>query len=99
MSEAKPLVLVVDDDAALQMLARAALEQDGFAVEEATDGEADIVLLDVNMPNADGFTVCGRIRQLPEGADTPVMMMTGADDFDAIHKAYEVGATDFITKP
>jgi signal transduction histidine kinase len=109
VGDAKPLVLVVDDDAALQMLARAALEQDGFAVEEATDGAAgieafprcrpDIVLLDVNMPNADGFTVCGRIRGLPDGADTPVMMMTGADDFDAIHKAYEAGATDFITKP
>ena len=51
------------------------------------------------MPKADGFTVAGRIRQLPEGANTPIMMMTGADDFDAIHKAYEVGATDFITKP
>jgi signal transduction histidine kinase len=109
MAEARPRVLVVDDDAALQMLARAALEQDGFTVEEAVDGEAgseaflrgkpDIVLLDVNMPKADGFTVCGRIRQTPQGANMPVMMMTGADDFDAIHKAYEVGATDFITKP
>jgi len=105
----KPLVLVVDDDTALQMLARASLEQDGFAVEEAHDGAAgvevfsrchpDIVLLDVNMPKADGFTVCSRIRELPEGANTPVMMMTGADDVDAIHKAYDVGATDFITKP
>ena len=105
----KPLVLVVDDDAALQMLARAALEQDGFAVEEATDGAAgieafarcrpDIVLLDVNMPKADGFTVCARIRQLAEGANTPVMMMTAAEDVDSIHTAYEAGATDFITKP
>ena len=105
----KPRVLVVDDDAALQMLARAALEQEGFEVEEALDGAAgleafaqrrpDIVLMDVNMPKADGFTVCGKIRQRPEGAYTPVMMMTGADDVDAIHTAYEVGATDFITKP
>ena len=94
---------------ALQLLARASLEQEGFEVEEATDGVAaietfsrcrpDIVLLDVNLPKADGFTVCSRIRQLPQGANTPVMMMTGADDVDAIHSAYEVGATDFITKP
>lgn len=107
--QAKPLVLVVDDDVALQLLARASLEQEGFAVEEATDGAAaieafsrvhpDLVLLDVNMPKADGFTVCSRIRELPEGASTPVMMMTGADDVGAIHTAYEVGATDFITKP
>jgi two-component system sensor histidine kinase/response regulator len=108
-TEIKPLVLVVDDDAALQLLARASLERDGFDVEEATDGVAaveifarcspDIVLLDVNLPKADGFSVCSRIRQLPGGANTPVMMMTGADDVDAIHSAYEVGATDFITKP
>jgi signal transduction histidine kinase len=105
----QPLVLVVDDDVALQLLARASLERDGFSVEEATDGAAavetfarcrpDIVLLDVNLPKADGFTVCSRIRQLPGGANTPVMMMTGADDVDAIHTAYEAGATDFITKP
>jgi signal transduction histidine kinase len=104
-----PVVLVADDDVALQLLARAALEQEGFVVEEATDGAAaieafsrcrpEIVLLDVNMPRADGFTVCSRIRQLPGGENTPVMMMTGADDVDAIHKAYDVGATDFITKP
>jgi signal transduction histidine kinase len=108
-ARSKPLVLVVDDDLALQMLARASLEQGGFAVEEATDGAAaieafsrcrpDIVLLDVNLPKADGFTVCSRIRELPGGANTPVMMMTGADDVEAIHTAYEVGATDFITKP
>jgi signal transduction histidine kinase len=105
----KPLVLVVDDDAALQMLARASLERDGFDVQEATDGAAaveifarcspDLVLLDVNLPKADGFSVCSRIRQTPAGANTPVMMMTGADDVDAIHRAYDVGATDFITKP
>ena len=105
----KPLVLVVDDDAALQMLARAALERDGFEVQEATDGAAaveifarcspDLVLLDVNLPKADGFSVCSRIRQTPAGANTPVMMMTGAEDVDAIHRAYDVGATDFITKP
>jgi len=108
-TEIKPLVLVVDDDAALQMLARASLERDGFEVAEALDGAAaveifarcspDIVLLDVNLPKADGFSVCSSIRKLPSGVNTPVMMMTGADDVDAIHTAYEVGATDFITKP
>jgi len=104
-----PLVLVVDDDVALLLLARGSLEHDGFTVEEATDGAAaieafsrfrpDIVLLDINLPKADGFTVCSRIRQLPGGASTAVVMITGADDADAIHTAYRVGATDFITKP
>ena len=108
-SDDTPVVLVVDDDLALQFLARESLEPQGFTVEEATDGQAgleafsrvrpDLVLLDVNMPGADGFTVCSRIRQMPEGASTPVVMMTAADDVDAIHTAYDVGATDFITKP
>jgi CheY-like chemotaxis protein len=80
-TEIKPLVLVVDDDAALQMLARASLERDGFEVAEAMDGAAaveifarcspDIVLLDVNLPKADGFSVCSSIRKLPSGANTP----------------------------
>ena len=106
---AGPLVLVIDDDATLQLLAREALEQDGFAVEEAGDGEGalhrletirpDVILLDVNLPGADGFSVCTTIRHMPGGAAIPVLMMTGADDVDAIHRAYDAGATDFLTKP
>jgi len=105
----KPLVLVVDDDVALLLLARASLEQSGFAVEEAIDGAAaieafsrfrpDILLLDINLPKANGFAVCSRIRQLPGGANTAVVMITAAGDDEAIHTAYEVGATDFIAKP
>src|SRR6266508_5778858 len=89
-SDDTPVVLVVDDDLALQFLARESLEPQGFTVEEATDGEAgleafsrvrpDLVLLDVNMPGADGFTVCSRIRQMPEGASTPVVMMTARSE-------------------
>jgi len=105
----RPLVLVVDDDIALQLLVRESLEPKGFEVEEAADGDValkalarlrpDIVLLDVNMPKANGFTVCSRLRQMPEHANTPVVMMTAADDVDAIHSAFDAGATDFITKP
>jgi CheY-like chemotaxis protein len=104
-----PLVLVVDDDITIRILARESLEQAGFEVEEAENGlfalsalerfQPDIVLLDVVMPEMDGFSVCANLRSRPEGSLLPVLMMTGMDDSASINRAYEVGATDFITKP
>jgi diguanylate cyclase (GGDEF)-like protein/PAS domain S-box-containing protein len=104
-----PRVLVVDDDATMRLLVGEALEPDGIEVEEAADGpEAlarfraqpfDLVLLDVRMPGSDGFAVCESIRKEPAGADVPIVIMTGLDDLDSIRRAYEAGATDFITKP
>src|SRR5918992_3220638 len=56
-------------------------------------------MLDVNMPGMDGFTVCTELRRMPVGNGIPVLMVTGLDDEASINRAYEVGATDFITKP
>jgi DNA-binding response OmpR family regulator len=105
----KQLVLVVDDDPITRTLARESLEQGEFAVEEAEDGEAgleaferlrpSIVLLDVMMPELDGFEACAALRGLEGGEHIPVLMMTGLDDAESINRAFEVGATDFITKP
>jgi diguanylate cyclase (GGDEF)-like protein len=104
-----PLVMVVDDDQAIRLLARETLEHSGFAVRDVGSGEEalkafedsspDIVLLDVVMPGIDGFSVCSSIRHTLSGRDTPVLMMTGLDDLESINCAYEAGATDFITKP
>ncbi len=103
------LVLVVDDDPVQRMPARATLEQAGFSVEEAEDGaealrilencQPDLILLDVNMPGIDGFSVCEQVRATPATQHTPILMMTGLEDVESINRAYEVGATDFITKP
>jgi PAS domain S-box-containing protein len=103
------VVLVVDDSETMRMLMREALEQANFVVEEAEDGKAalacfptlkpDLVLLDVMMPGMDGFEVCTAIRQLLDGERTPILMVTGLDDIESITRAYEVGATDFVTKP
>ena len=103
------LVLVVDDDMMLRYLAREALELEGFRVQEAADGaealehiaheRLHIILLDVQMPGMDGFTLCTTLRETPSGALLPVMMMTASSDVAAINRAYEVGATDFVTKP
>ena len=105
----KPLVMVVDDDRAVRLLARESMEQAGFAVEEAHNGDhalsvfatlkPDIVLLDINLPDMEGVHVCKAIRQLPKGSNTPIVMITGTDHPDSIKKAYEVGATDFAVKP
>ena len=102
-------VLVVDDDPMMRTLARNALEECGFQVKEAADGlgalsvfeacRPNLVILDVNMPGLDGFETCRRLRQLPSGETTPILIVTGLDDLDSIRGAYDAGATDFATKP
>jgi diguanylate cyclase (GGDEF)-like protein len=103
------LILVVDDDRMMRTFARDALEGVGLRVDEAADGSAAIarfeelgpslVMLDVHMPGIDGYEVCRELRRLHPGAPTPILMVTSADDRESIERAYEVGATDFISKP
>lgn len=103
------LVLVVDDDEAARLMTTITLEQSGFQVMEAVDcasararfaeRKPDIVLLDVLLPDGDGFSLCRELLQDPRGHDLPIAMVTGLGDIESIHHAYESGATDFITKP
>ncbi len=107
--EPSRVVLIADDDAGLRVMVRAALEQDGWTVEEAQDGlsacaafenvRPDIVLLDVSMPRLDGFEACAQLRALPGGDNVPVLMITGMDDEGSVSRAYDAGATDFLSKP
>jgi diguanylate cyclase (GGDEF)-like protein len=102
-------VLLADDDRLLRDIAAATLEGAGYAVETVPSGEAavaacvrrmpDIVLLDVEMPEGDGYQACTNIRALPGGCDLPIVMVTGLDDPTSINLAYEAGATDFVVKP
>jgi PAS domain S-box-containing protein len=102
-------VLLVDDDEVPRMLTAEALFQCDFEVFEAASGaealelfplvQPDIVLLDMVMPDIDGFRVCARLRAMPSGSEIPILVMTGLDDNRSIDLAYEVGATDFVTKP
>jgi PAS domain S-box-containing protein len=108
-SHERSLILVVDDDPVQRFLASNTLDQGGFTILEAEDGEQalhlfqrekpDLVLLDVVMPGLDGFAVCAALRQQPEGRDVPILMFTSLDDLESTERAYEAGATDFITKP
>lgn len=102
-------VLVIDDDPALRRTICSALRRESFEVRDAPDGISaleifrnsvpDLVVLDVQMPGMDGFTTCRALRSLPGGRTLPIMVMTGNDDPDSVARAYEAGATDFISKP
>lgn len=102
-------VLVVEGDASLRSEVRAALERSGLTVVDAADGETaveaakaarpDLILMAVQLPRLDGIAACARIREIPELAHTPVVMLTGREDDDSVQNAYDSGATDFISKP
>ncbi len=106
---ARTPILIADDDADLRDLISKTLDRAGFDVTEAEDGQRafelfaerwpHIVLLDANTPGVDGFGACSRIRSLSRGAETPILMVTGEDDEESIRRAFEVGATDFMSKP
>ncbi|MCP3687039.1 MAG: response regulator, partial [Gammaproteobacteria bacterium] len=101
--------LLADDDAGIQLTLSALLDKKGYsvttvnnglaAVEEVLHKEFNIVLLDIRMPEMDGFEACKSIRELANGKNVPILMLTGQDDAKSIKKAFEVGATDFIAKP
>ncbi len=103
------VVLVADDDPVMRLLMLEMLAQVGLDAIEAQDGrqavdlfvsmQPDLVLLDVEMPGMDGFSACHEIRRLETGSTTPIIMVTGGDELEAVTHAYEVGATDFVSKP
>ena len=104
-----PLVLVVDDEEAARLMMQSTLEDAGFRVETAADCESarrvflqerpDVVLLDVLLPDGDGFQLCREFRDYVQEGELPIAMVTGLDDLESIRRAYDSGAMDFITKP
>jgi diguanylate cyclase (GGDEF)-like protein len=102
-------ILVCDDDLTARILMKETLTSDSIEVLEAENGQRAVeifekyhpalVLLDVSMPKMNGFDVCEHIRGHENGKHIPIIMVTGSDDLDSIHKSYAVGATDFIAKP
>jgi CheY-like chemotaxis protein len=102
-------ILVVDDNAQNRALARATLEDEGYAVVLAENGDEglqavqserpDCVLLDVRMPGTDGFAVCARIRALPEGSDTPVVFLTALRESTPSIEHCAPAATIFSPNP
>ncbi len=103
------IVMVVDDDFSARLQVRFTLENEGYEVVEAASGQEaldifrenppDLILLDVIMPEMDGFATCRALRALPGGAHLPVVMVTGLEDTETINQAFDAGATDFVSKP
>ena len=102
-------ILVVDDDENILNLEKTILEQKGFEVTPAGGGvEAlqllaekgfDLVLLDVMMPEVDGFAVCRKIKEDARLKDVPVIFLTAKGGGDALAEGFESGAIMYINKP
>ncbi len=100
-------VLVIDDEENIRFLLRTALRHFGFAVEVAGDGRSalsavranppELLLLDVMLPDVDGFEVCRRLRG--EGNDTPVLFLTARDGAEEAVRGLTLGGDDHVTKP
>jgi signal transduction histidine kinase/CheY-like chemotaxis protein len=105
----KSVVMVVDDDFSARMQLSFTLENAGHGVVEAASGQEaldlfektppNLILLDIVMPEMDGFDTCRMLRSLPGGVHTPVVMITSMEDTETITQAFDAGATDFISKP
>ncbi len=103
------VVLLVDDEDQLRRVMRDLLEHEGYTVVEARDGaEAlaevdrsapDLMILDLNLPNVDGYTVLGQLRSRDATRNLPIIVLTAKADEDNEVRVLELGADDFLTKP
>jgi two-component system, chemotaxis family, chemotaxis protein CheY len=103
-------ILVVDDSTPVRAAIRRILENFGFSVEEAANGEIalercaanpgfDLVICDIAMPIMDGFTVVERLREDERFAELPIIICSTSTSFASIRCALELGANEFIMKP
>ena len=102
----KDTVLVIDDDPQLLRLLQLTLEREGFRVVTAVDGEEglrrayetrpDIIVLDIMMPEMDGWTVCRRLRDV---CDVPILILSARTETESVIKGLSLGADDYLTKP
>ena len=102
-------VLVVEDDQEINELVGAYVEIAGFdylpahdgasAVREAKKSNPDLIVLDLMLPDTDGFEVCRRLKSEPETRDIPVLMLTALEGEEERRKGRECGACDYMTKP
>jgi len=91
--------LLLAESAAATGLTVLAFDDGPAALEASLSQDVAVVLLDVDMPGMDGYSVCRRLRAEPRMNAVPIVMVTGHDDAAAINRAFEAGATDFISKP
>lgn len=105
----KPLILMVDDISKNLQLLGNLLDGEDYSLAFATSGaetlkmleniSPDLILLDIMMPEMDGYEVCQSIKANPKTTDIPVIFITGKAEHEDLIKGFKVGATDFVTKP
>lgn len=102
-------LLVIDDEVDIGETVKIRLEANGYSVNLAYDGldgiakavktRPDLILLDILMPQVDGFEVCRRLRKIPETQNIPIIMLTAIKSPESLQKAKEAGAQDYLAKP
>lgn len=102
-------VLIVDDSPTIRRVATSVLEQHGYRVLSADNGESgfdlalrerpNLILLDVRMPGLDGYETCKRLRAAPVTSKTPIVMLSGNDGFFDQVQGYQAGSSVYLTKP
>ena len=102
-------ILVIDDDTAINELVKINLELQGYKVLQAYNGvegfalakqeQPALIILDVMMPEVDGYTVAQRIRQCAEIAEAPIIMLTALSELDNKVEGFNLGVDDYLTKP
>jgi DNA-binding response OmpR family regulator len=102
-------VLLVEDEDQLRRVMKDLLQRDGYRVAEARDGiqaldevdrfAPDVIILDLNLPGIDGYSVLAQLRSRPSSRAIPIMVLTAKGDEDNEVRVFELGADDFVTKP
>ncbi|EQB63311.1 MAG: response regulator receiver protein [candidate division Zixibacteria bacterium RBG-1] len=102
-------ILVIDDEPDITNLVCKTLEAQGYTLTAENSGEQgiqraislhpDLILLDINMPDKDGYEVCKALRKEPSTKDIPIIFLTGKDILEDRYKSYQVGGDLFIKKP
>jgi len=102
-------ILIVDDNPRNVEVAAISLSEIGYSFEHAFSGEEalawireesfDLILLDIMMPELNGYEVCNLLKKVPEYADVPVIFLTAKTDEESLSKAFEAGGVDYISKP
>jgi len=109
LSDTREKILIVDDEMDTLLTTKRALEIDGYNVIEANDGKKaleiirkenpDIILLDLMLPEMDGFDVCKKVKTDPLYGHIPIIMLTAKGEIKDKVDGIEIGADDYVTKP
>lgn len=105
----KPRILIIDDDPAIADVLAINLQMAGYEVTKSLDGmqgqalavqlSPDLILLDLMLPQVDGFTICQRLRRDPRTQDVPILMLTALSQTHNKVEGLNAGADDYLTKP